>query len=118
MLGVSYIYELKRQIRILRDFVGSLPELRREICELLTPTQEALERSGVKFAGLEQYPEVRQLERVLGRSGADDQRIAITRAETRLSAVLDKLEAERKSKGSVFAAVSLSAGLMAAIILI
>ncbi|MDR2530048.1 MAG: hypothetical protein LBC65_00720, partial [Oscillospiraceae bacterium] len=35
-LGASYAAELKRQIRTLREFVNALPELRREVCELLT----------------------------------------------------------------------------------
>jgi hypothetical protein len=72
----------------------------------------------VTFSGLESYSEVKQLERVLGRYDAEDMRIAISRAESRLTAVLDKLESERKSKGRVFAAVALSAGLMTAIVLL
>jgi hypothetical protein len=118
MLGASYAMELRRKVTALRAFINALPELRREICDFLTPTEDSVRISGINFADVRGFTEVRQLERVLGRCGAEEQRIAINRAEHRLSSELDKLETERKSKGKVFAAVTLSAGLMITIILI
>jgi hypothetical protein len=117
-LGLGYIMDLRRRFRVLKEFIDALPVLRREICDFLTPTQEAIELSGARFDTVRELPEVSQLERVLGRYGAEEQRIAITRTEARLTAALECLDAERKSKGRVFAATCISAGLMAAIILI
>jgi len=129
MLSGGYIIELRKRVSALRKFTDALPILRTEICDFLTPTDEAFERAGLKNAelGISEYrygnsdviaAELSNLQRVLGRCGTEEQRIAITRAETRLNELLAKLESERSAKGKVFAATAISAGLMVAIILI
>jgi hypothetical protein len=118
VLGLGYVTELRRRCAALRAFTDALPALRREICDFLTPTQEAIEVSGVRFDSVREWAEAEQLERVLGRYGAEEQREAIVRAEIRLLGELEKLESESKSKGRVVAAGCISAGLMAVILLI
>ncbi|MDR2360999.1 MAG: stage III sporulation protein AB [Oscillospiraceae bacterium] len=117
-IGVTYAAELSRRARNIKSFTDALPALRREICDMLTPTLDAIAVSEIRFEPLIDIDEVRQLRRLLGKVGAEEQRIAITRAESRLTAMYEKIERERKSKGKVFAAVCLSVGLMIAIVLI
>ncbi|MDR3148666.1 MAG: stage III sporulation protein AB [Oscillospiraceae bacterium] len=117
-IGVMYITELRRRSRDVKAFIDALPALRREICDMLTPTIDAIVSSEIKFEPLIDIDEVRQLRRLLGKVGAEEQRIAITRTEAWMTAMYEKLERERKSKGKVFAATCLSAGLMLAIVLI
>jgi len=117
-LGLGYVLDLRRKFRVLKAFADALPALRREICDFLTPTQEALERSGVKFDEVRYLPDAARLESVLGRYDAEDQRAEITRVENRMNDLLEQLESEQKYKGRVVAAGCISAGLMAAIILI
>ncbi|MDR0936669.1 MAG: stage III sporulation protein AB [Oscillospiraceae bacterium] len=124
-LGISYSLELRRNAEYLRNFAAGLAVLRHEICELRSPTEEALTRAG-EVAGIRLFPntkffnvpELRYLERILGKTDLDAQRSAITRAEARVSALLEDAESRSRERGKVFAAAGLSLGLTLVIILI
>jgi hypothetical protein len=124
-LGISYSLELRRNADYLRSFAAGLAVLRHEICELRSPTEEALARA-CEVAGIPLFPntkflhvpELRYLERILGKTDLDAQRSAITRAEARISAMLQDAESRSRERGKVFAAAGVSLGLTLVIILI
>ncbi|MDR0857713.1 MAG: stage III sporulation protein AB [Oscillospiraceae bacterium] len=124
-LGISYGLELRKNAETLRNFTAGLAVLRHEICELRSPTEEALARV-YEVAGLRLFPnskflnvpELRYLERILGKTDLDAQRSAIIRAETRAAALLQDAEAHLRERGKVFAAAGVSIGLTLVIILI